>query len=286
MPQKRTSTRATIERICPICGATFRVPPSRLKHGRGQTCSRSCQYTSIRDSVSVTCAKCGSLFTLQRSEYDERRTRDGDVFYCSRVCRNRQRNITSECPVCGIQFTRWQSNPKIHCSPACAYRSPERSEQARANIHAQWKNPETRSRLLDGIARRTSSEEWQSFPHFQRGPANPNYTGGKTKRREGMAQKEYRAWRRTVFQRDGYTCTVCGKHGGTLNAHHIKPWADYPELRFDVANGTTLCESCHESEHGLTRRPKTYTCVICGRPKPSGRQPRCRSCGAKTRGML
>lgn len=56
---------------------------------------------------------------------------------------------------------------------------------------------------------------------------------------------EYKRWRTAVFERDNYTCQKCKEVGGRLNADHIKPFADYPELRFDLSNGRTLCETCH-----------------------------------------
>ena len=53
-----------------------------------------------------------------------------------------------------------------------------------------------------------------------------------------------------VFERDNFKCQVCGKVGGELNAHHIKEFSEYPELRFEVDNGITLCVNCHKKIHG------------------------------------
>lgn len=58
---------------------------------------------------------------------------------------------------------------------------------------------------------------------------------------------EYRLWREAVFARDQYTCVFGGKdHGNKIQADHIKPFALFPELRFAIDNGRTLCEDCHK----------------------------------------
>lgn len=67
--------------------------------------------------------------------------------------------------------------------------------------------------------------------------------------KEQRKTPQYAAWRTAVFERDGYRCAICGEVGGRLNAHHIKPFARYPDLRLDVDNGITLCEECHKEVH-------------------------------------
>lgn len=57
-------------------------------------------------------------------------------------------------------------------------------------------------------------------------------------------------WRRSVYERDAFVCQRCGSaHGSNLVAHHLNGWADFPEQRFVLDNGVTLCDSCHLRFH-------------------------------------
>jgi len=60
---------------------------------------------------------------------------------------------------------------------------------------------------------------------------------------------EYRLFRLAVLERDNFTCVTCGKIGGYLEVHHIKPKKQYPELALDVDNGVTQCLECHYDLH-------------------------------------
>ena len=56
---------------------------------------------------------------------------------------------------------------------------------------------------------------------------------------------KYKKWRTSVFERDKYTCQECSKRWCKIHADHIKPFAYFKELRFDLNNGRTLCVECH-----------------------------------------
>ncbi len=75
-----------------------------------------------------------------------------------------------------------------------------------------------------------------------------NWQGGKSNNRDihSLNNREYRDWRQSVFKRDGFTCRIADVNcDGQLQAHHILRWADYPELRFEINNGITLCVAHH-----------------------------------------
>lgn len=65
----------------------------------------------------------------------------------------------------------------------------------------------------------------------------------------GRRTKEYKQWRSDVFSRDNFTCQICGKRGGKLNAHHILRYSRDVIHRTAIENGITLCEQCHRELH-------------------------------------
>ena len=77
---------------------------------------------------------------------------------------------------------------------------------------------------------------------------------------------ENRLWRESVFARDNWTCQKCNNRGGDLEAHHIKNFADYKELRTSIENGITFCKKCHKKFHkkyGNRKTTKKQTVSFC-----------------------
>ena len=54
---------------------------------------------------------------------------------------------------------------------------------------------------------------------------------------------EHRAWAKSVVERDGHRCK-CGRTRGRMFANHIVELRD-GGAPLDLANGETLCGSCH-----------------------------------------
>lgn len=90
---------------------------------------------------------------------------------------------------------------------------------------------------------------WNKGKHsdYMKGKNHWNWKGGSTPKNVTIRLSlEYKLWREAVFKRDNYTCQTCGKRGVIIHADHIKPFAYFPELRFEISNGRTLCISCHK----------------------------------------
>jgi hypothetical protein len=69
-----------------------------------------------------------------------------------------------------------------------------------------------------------------------------NYGKNGRRLKQGYLEKK---WRKQVYLRDNYICQICKQRGTYLNAHHIKSWKEYPDERFNINNGITLCSNCH-----------------------------------------
>jgi 5-methylcytosine-specific restriction endonuclease McrA len=70
----------------------------------------------------------------------------------------------------------------------------------------------------------------------------------KVKINPGRKGQLFDLWRKAIYGADSYTCQACGSKEKVV-AHHINGYKDFPEQRFDVLNGITLCNDCHKLFH-------------------------------------
>ena len=90
-----------------------------------------------------------------------------------------------------------------------------------------------------------------------RGSRNGNWKNGASRKNDLIRKSlEYLDWKAQVFVRDNRLCVLCGS-GDRIEADHIKPFSVYPELRFEVSNGRTLCQECHKKTDTYGNKRKT-----------------------------
>lgn len=181
--------------------------------------------------IDKKCKNCGINFRV--GNYREK-----TAFCCSRKCYNelRDKNTkTNICLFCGKEFKR-KNNPQreyTFCSIKCF--AGHKSQKAQIKKSCLYCHN-------DFFV--TKKQEMQKFCSCD--CANKFKDKGKTPLLKKLRTSlKYRQWRESVFRRDNWTCQECGQKGGKLNADHLKRFAHYPELRFDIDNGRTLCEECH-----------------------------------------
>ena len=116
---------------------------------------------------------------------------------------------------------------------------------------------EYRLKISSALRNRQYSVETRiKMSEAHKGDKAPNWKGGVSPKNWLIRSSiEYRLWRESVFSRDHWNCQNCGERG-YMHAHHIKPFSKYPELRFAIDNGITLCKQCHKQLHQAKETPK------------------------------
>lgn len=148
--------------------------------------------------------------------------------------------ITRECVGCGNSFESRRG--KRYCE-SCSYKDCAQCGRSFLVVRP--------SELGTYCSKACYNEAMRS----QRGESARNWRGGRMKEKELIrGRAEYKDWRRSVFERDGWRCQDCGKKCGDgkrvyLHAHHIKEFSTHPELRMELSNGLTLCKPCHYKRH-------------------------------------
>ena len=183
--------------------------------------------TSWGTAVKV-CANCGSEFARKSHEAIHR---FNNRKYCCLKCRFPWNKGTVG--LCKPNITSFQKGQESWL------KGRRHSEETKLKVSLSKKG----QRL--GIPR--TLEVRRKISEAQRGEKSHLWKGGATEEHKILrVSVEAKLWREAVFKRDNWTCQNCNIKGGTLHSHHVKPFSLYPDLRFDVNNGQTLCRDCHK----------------------------------------
>lgn len=119
-------------------------------------------------------------------------------------------------------------------------------------VFGQIKGQEIRKKMT--VANRNNAKKVEV--REKQSLAKRGLVGNKTNRwiedREKLSKKQirndyaYQEWRKQVWIRDDFTCKLKSNDcKGKITSHHIFPWRDYPEKRYEINNGITLCHYHH-----------------------------------------
>ena len=211
--------------------------------------------------VSKTCLKCNTVFTRPK--------RLGFKLWSKRVFCNRQcadfakkgatvsKRTTKNCQNCDKPFEVLPHRIKAKfCSQSCL---------AKSKIGENGKNwqggkPECLDCKVTLVGYK--QKRCRSCSNiFRSGENNSAWKGGITPLvRSIRTMMKYNEWRKSVYERDNYTCQECKLVGVALNADHIKPFSKMVRQSkvssikeagacrelWDIDNGRTLCVDCHK----------------------------------------
>ena len=137
----------------------------------------------------------------------------------------------------------------------------------------KWKNDDFRNNQIEKRKNKPSGtlgKTWKVDKIIKRpnnsGENNHFWKGGKTKLSLQIRNSaEYSFWRKQIFERDNYTCQICGRKNKKsdkviIEVDHIYPFSkildDFDrtsieeaiscEKLWDIENGRTLCRDCHK----------------------------------------
>ena len=203
-----------ILKICETCKKEYKTSNSKSRF-----CSKNCFSKSRTKRITYNCEYCNKPHTVIECVYNK-----ANHHFCSRSCKGKwqsehikglnhhlNKKVYVSCSICGEKLFRLVENDNSKFYCSEKCKSIGNSKE----LSPRWNNELDE---LDRVMKR-------------------NY-------------KEYDDWRKSVFERDSYTCVICKDNvGGNLNAHHINSYHSDKELRLEIENGVTLCTVCHKLFH-------------------------------------
>lgn len=220
---------------CYYCGKLIKVPVRKKDQKFGYFCDKNCKDKGLKGKFLSTKGQ----FKKGTTPWNKGLESDGYKGLLNKNCLecNKQYHVTPS------QIKRGKGR---HCSRECQFLKAGTEYSCIVcglvkKVVGKSKPRKYCSKICNGLGFRDSN--------------HPSWNGGSAKEREiAKGRIEYKTWRKSVFIRDNYTCQLCWVRGVPIEADHIKEWANYPLLRYELSNGRTLCKPCHRQTPTWGRR--------------------------------
>lgn len=192
-------------------------------------------------SIIKTCVICNIQFGVHNC-------RRNIAKYCSKKCWYERNGIKIKkiCLQCKKEYI---ITPKRKDSTFCSHQCHSLFLKGKLNIALQTGRQKIKGKNHPMWGKHHTEETKRkiSLNHADMsGNNSPSWKGGITPINERIRKsKRFIEWAKAIKERDNYICVICKTRGGKLHSDHIKPFSLYPELRFELSNGQTLCKNCH-----------------------------------------
>jgi hypothetical protein len=135
-------------------------------------------------------------------------------------------------------------------------RSPETIEKFRLAKLGTHRTEETKKKISE------TNKRIGKRPLVGKKENHPRWIKDRSKlqiREKKHLDTKYRYWMFQVKTRDKWKCRISNSDcGGRLESHHILNWIEYPELRYEINNGITLCHAHHPRGRANEKRMVSY----------------------------
>lgn len=185
----------------------------------------------------TSCKICGTVFSRKNYEINSGRAK-----FCSRKCKSfSQKDMKQSMETISKKIVSMTGLKRKPLSEDLKKRISDRLKGRKLSVEHK------RNVVTSLTGRKLSDTARKNIGFAKLKERNPNWKGGIDKDKRGIKTAEYKAWRYDIFCRDWFACQMpgCNEPDTRIEAHHIKTYEKFPELKLVVSNGITLCKGCH-----------------------------------------
>ena len=183
----------------------------------------------------MECLCCKKLFEITGYKY-----KIGGGRFCSKSCTAKKNK------------NGFQEGHKINLGSHCSETTKMKISEANTGNKLPHRSEEEIKKRIE--TRRKNG--WWKYPEKKSEEMKGNryaWKGGVIKNERN--DPAYHIWVKKVKKRDKNQCMFKGQNCSGYNiVHHILSWRDFPELRYEVNNGITLCQAHHPRKRAEEKR--------------------------------